>query len=113
MEKVVEKSFLKPEALKEGFVSSLNGTKWLVSGNFVPFNITFEANGVCSVESVNGYFSATGTWSGNESSVIFVFTYESTGESYHCHATPDQGKGTIHLLFKGQSYLIPLSMKED
>ena len=109
MEKIIEKE--QSVEFKNGVNSNLTGTKWLVTGSFVPFNISFNADGKAQVITVNKDFSAASIWAGNESSVVFHFTYLSTGETYFCHAHPSIGTGLIHLLFKGKTYLIPLKME--
>jgi hypothetical protein len=110
MGKIIEKE--QSLELKNGSTSNLVGTKWLVLGSFVPFNISFNTDGKAQVVTVNKDFSAACLWAGNESSVVFHFTYLSTGETYFCHAYPSIGTGLIHLVFKGKTYLIPLKMEQ-
>ena len=83
---------------------SLEGTKWLVQetkGLFSRFFITFKANGLADVKTVNGNFSGQWNYEGNYESVNFYGNYYGNSEEYNCIGEPCQQEGHYTATWSG------------
>lgn len=98
-------------------MTSLNGTTWTftpTNNDFVHFKLTFEDDGNAQGSSLNGIFSYTGTWTG-ENGVFHATIKCSSGSTYYLagHVCNQSGAGTARIPWQGGVQVSPFTMTES